>query len=316
MPVDKGPEKEISKVRLFYCFAVPRSGTTLFGKLLNSHSQILCGHERFSPARLKREYFSPDGFLHAESKRVDENEMRALLASKADLRAIGDKLPRAYLHTPKLLAEIPDACFFAIMRDTRRIGASWNKRAGNDRDSWPKGMVSVFANIEFLIFAFTLHALPEFVQVQLLSFEYLTGSETIEDCARRICGALGVEPDADMHKFIDRTRTRPRSTSPELWTDYDERFYNLPPVSKLLNAARGWTVVDRATVKNDLAEFTTGFRAVASQAGELLREACEATFAENPAARQYFTNNYQAYLRAARPMQLGKFVRSLREPAR
>jgi hypothetical protein len=116
-----------------------------------------------------------------------------------------------------------------------------------------------------------------------------------------------------MQKFIERTRARQRPLSPELWTDYDERFYNLAPVSKLLSASRKWTVVDRASVRNDLAEFTAGFHLIASQAGDLLREACKATFAENPAARRYFTNNYQAYLRAARPMQLGKFIRGLRE---
>lgn len=299
-------------MRLFYCFAVPRSGTTLFGKLLDSHSQILCGHERFSPARLKRDNFSPEGFLTAESKRIDEEEMRVHLSTKAELKAIGDKLPRAYLHTSNLLAEIPDACFFAIVRDTRRIGASWNKRAANERDSWPKGMVSVFANIEFLIFAFALHALPASVEVKLVSYDYLTGADTLEECAGRICTALGVEPDDRMRKFIEWTSARARPSSPEIWSSYDEQFYNLPPISKLLKASQQWTVVDRASVRKDLADFTTGFQAAASDISALLREACEGAFAENPSAREYFARNFGAYRRAGRAVQLIEFIRTLR----
>jgi hypothetical protein len=298
-------------VQLFHCFAVPRSGTSFFAQLLNSHSQILCGHERFGPRTLKREYFSREGFLRDDVKRLDEREMQALLSTKGELIAIGDKFPRGYLHASNLVAQLPDACFFAPLRDTREIGASWNRRAKDPNDSWPEGMVSVFANIEFLIFAFALHTIPESVQIQLLSYDYLVDATTMESCAEHICAALGTEPDAGMRAFLEQTRATERSPSSTAWSEFDERFYNLAPVSALLTAALSWRAVTRSEVVKDFAIFAAGFRQMESQFTDLLREACEAAFAETPATREYFRRMYPIYLEAGRSVRLAKFLKTL-----
>jgi uncharacterized membrane protein len=209
------------------------------------------------------------------------------------------------------MQEIPDACFFAILRDTRQIGASWNRRAANPRDSWPTGMVSIFANIEFLIFAFALHTLPEPLEVRLLGYDYLVSPETMEACAERICGALGTEPDTSMRRFIERMRAAKRPPSGSAWSEHDEKFFNLAPVSTLLNKARMWAVQDRASVRKDLADFAAAFRQEELQIVELLREGCEEAFAENPSARQYFRRMQPTYLRAARSMHCARFLRKL-----
>src|SRR5690348_490759 len=212
-------------MRPFYCFAVARSGTSYFGELLNSHRRILCGHERFSPGKLRADWFTPQGFLDCEPSRVDRERMQAQLAGKGDIAAIGDKFPRGYMHTGNLVAQIPNAQFFAIIRDTRQIAASWNARARNPTDSWPAGMTSMFADIEFLFLMFALFTLPPEIDVRLINYRYLVSHDTMEACASDLCALLGLEPDESMREFIRVSRSHTRPPSSGKPAAFDEEFY-------------------------------------------------------------------------------------------
>ncbi|HEY1963134.1 MAG TPA: hypothetical protein VGG69_11995 [Rhizomicrobium sp.] len=291
-----------------------RSGTSYFGELLNSHRQILCGHERFSPGKLKADYFTPQGFLECEPSRVDRRRMEALLASKGELVAIGDKFPRGYMQTGNLVAQIPGAQFFAIIRDVRQVGASWNARAKNPTDSWPAGMVSLFADIEFLFLIFALFTLPPEIDVRLVNYRYLVSPESMDDCATNLCGLLGLEPDESMREFVRASRSyrRPPSGKPAA---IDEEFYSLPFVRQFLTNVEGWKIESRTEKLRDIRTFIAGFRNSESAVTEIFAEAMKASFASNPATREYVLRIRALYRQAAKSMRLLRFTRELLQAA-
>ena len=95
----------------FLVLGVPRSGTTLFARLLNNYPSILCGSERFYGHLLSHAHLTLTGYetLDVEHPNAARHfEMLALKKDTPDL-VIGEKLPRAYMHWDKTLPRFRDA---------------------------------------------------------------------------------------------------------------------------------------------------------------------------------------------------------------
>lgn len=129
----------------------PRSGTSALTELLSSHSDISIGMERFkflySKKKVNKSLFDFDAFFEFKSEETnidDKNGKYIDYYSKIkekykNCRIIGDKYPQLYKFWPSLFQEFGDnGKYIFIIRDIEDVASSFNVRANNPKDKWPK----------------------------------------------------------------------------------------------------------------------------------------------------------------------------------
>lgn len=143
---------------LFIC-GNPRSGTSAVCNLLNVDRRIIVGMERYrrireslTPAHFTRErFFDPNpGHTNYLPLRLippnqpgfnvwpeDEEEVIAKWDS-ANLEYVGDKAPFYVRQLPYMREVFPGAKFVILLRDPVGVASSYQKRAMDPNDHWPK----------------------------------------------------------------------------------------------------------------------------------------------------------------------------------
>jgi hypothetical protein len=143
------PDQKISLI----VTGVARSGTTALGELLNTHSKICLGIERFKFRYLRENTYSNDFFQKDrffDFRPEDTNLDPALrpawqpvydeIAEKWDTaEVIGDKVPDLLPILGDFIATNPDFRYICILRNLKDVALSWQTRADKPRDAWPAG---------------------------------------------------------------------------------------------------------------------------------------------------------------------------------
>jgi hypothetical protein len=124
-----------------------RSGTTAMVRLLNSHSRICIGMERFKYVKKlkgnefdKKRFFSfsPEETNILPTKNGAWKQFYADLESRFDQsKVVGDKFGTKPGIFKQIRSVYPEARFIHIVRSIDRVAASWNVRAANKKDHWP-----------------------------------------------------------------------------------------------------------------------------------------------------------------------------------
>jgi hypothetical protein len=132
---------------------VARSGTTALGELLNAHSKVCLGIERFKFQYLRENIYSSALFERErffDFRKEDTNLDPALrpawqpvydgIAEKWDTaEVIGDKVPDLQPILGDFIEANPDFRYICILRNLKDVALSWQTRADKSRDSWPTG---------------------------------------------------------------------------------------------------------------------------------------------------------------------------------
>jgi len=206
-------------MNLFYCLGVPRSGTTYFSHLVNSHPRALCGVENFAPGRLQAQWFEIENFLEPILHDSTRSFCAQQLRRKPDLLALGDKFPRAYLHYEHLMEELKAAVFFVIFRDPVEVFCSWDARAADSEDHWDSGRNWVIAYLEMTLL---LKQLKRRVadQMFLVSYAHLVGAESRKEAANQILTLLNLAFHPSIDGFLNdslprtqRSMEKPRASN-------------------------------------------------------------------------------------------------------
>ncbi|EEW60997.1 conserved hypothetical protein [Ruegeria sp. TrichCH4B] len=137
---------------LFLC-GVGRSGTTALSEALNLDPHIVLGIERYkyrfigaAPPEEPRQLFEKHRFFSYDPEdtniRIDSREYGPVYESaleKFDTATyVGDKIPGLYKRLPFLHKKFPECKVIYILRRPLMVANSWQARANNNRDNWPK----------------------------------------------------------------------------------------------------------------------------------------------------------------------------------
>ncbi len=130
-----------------FVMGIARSGTTIFTRVLNAHSNILIGIERYKLLALQqstRDQFGPELFERDrlfDVRPTDTNVRQDLLLSEADNYEkktwLGDKIPHLFKRDDVVFRRFPNARVFCMLRDGLDVALSWQARADSPRDKWP-----------------------------------------------------------------------------------------------------------------------------------------------------------------------------------
>jgi hypothetical protein len=139
--------QENERKTIVFVVGTARSGTTAMVRLLNSHSRICIGMERFKYVKKlrgnefdKKKFFSfsPKETNILPKKGGQWERFYADLESRFDQsKAIGDKFGTKPGTFQRILSVYPEARFIHIVRSIDRVAASWNARAADKKDHWP-----------------------------------------------------------------------------------------------------------------------------------------------------------------------------------
>jgi Sulfotransferase family len=129
-----------------FVVGVGRSGTTVFARILNAHSQILVGIERYKYiANQQNDAFGPQLFtrerffdVHEGDTNVRQNWTAAQRERWAGLKWIGDKVPHLYRRIGTIRQRFPGALVLCMLRDGFDVASSWHTRAMKETDTWPR----------------------------------------------------------------------------------------------------------------------------------------------------------------------------------
>ena len=138
-------EKYLKLKYLFVC-GPPRSGTTALAQLLNHDDRILVGIERFKliPSRITRKHFMEDSFFKPKSEETNFLDYgRYYRAHHEKYKAgkliyMGDKVPRYAYNLAHIAKTFPRCKILYLYRNVFDVASSFDVRAANQNDSWPK----------------------------------------------------------------------------------------------------------------------------------------------------------------------------------
>lgn len=129
----------------------PRSGTSALTELLSSHKDISIGMERFkflySKKQVNKSLFDFDKFFDfkTEETNIDDKNGKYIDYYKKikekfeESKIVGDKYPQLYKFWPNLFQEFGEyGKYIFIIRDIEEVASSFNVRANNPKDKWPK----------------------------------------------------------------------------------------------------------------------------------------------------------------------------------
>jgi len=137
--------------RYLFVAGTPRAGTTATAELLSTHPDIALGIERYK--RIYRDdIVGPEHFSAARFARFDDratnitpdspkhrDHYARVLAKFPKAQVVGDKYPRLYRRYGYLSRTFgAGARFLYIARAIEDVASSWNVRALDEADKWPR----------------------------------------------------------------------------------------------------------------------------------------------------------------------------------
>lgn len=135
--------------RYLFVGGPPRSGTTAFTNLLNSHPKIALGLERYKfiygphPDEVSEDLFKRERFFQLEERETNVKSPKMMnsdqFKKKFD-RVVykGDKVPNILRYHRTLNERLLRCRYIILYRNVYRICSSWNVRAKNPNDHWPE----------------------------------------------------------------------------------------------------------------------------------------------------------------------------------
>jgi hypothetical protein len=210
---------------------VARSGTTALGELLNSHSKICLGIERFKFQFLRdhtyeRSLFERERFFDfraedtnlAPASRPAWKPVYDAMAEKWDsAELIGDKVPDMMPVLTDFMNANPDFKIICLLRNLKDVGLSWQARADRQRDSWPSGKGFLAACESWAEQIGTLHEMmrDKSLRRQVLLLDYDTMYNQPDHTEAALLAFLGLESEPwfrellrDHAEFFENRRSR------------------------------------------------------------------------------------------------------------
>ncbi len=136
--------RAVSAARYLFIAGCPRSGTSALTFLLNEHSELAIGFERYKRVRAQLDpfHFKPDQFFSPVTAETDirgELLYRRLRArwESGTVKVMGDKVPLYTRVLPQLLDRFPQARVLVLVRDPLEVARSFRRRAADPDDWWP-----------------------------------------------------------------------------------------------------------------------------------------------------------------------------------
>lgn len=130
---------------LIFIGGCPRSGTTALTEFLNRDPRIVLGMERYKyiVKKIGPDHFSAEHFFKLDKSETNilRNQYYEELQSKfakQSVRFMGDKVPNYNLHMVHLAKRFPGCKFIMLVRDLFSVAGSFNVRAMDANDIWPK----------------------------------------------------------------------------------------------------------------------------------------------------------------------------------
>ena len=210
---------------------VARSGTTALGELLNSHSRICLGVERFKFLFLRAHVYDESLFERArffdfrpEDTNLDPVNRPAwqplydAMQTKWDAaQVIGDKVPDMMPVLADFMAANPDFHYICLLRNLRDVALSWQARANRARDAWPAGKGFEMACQSWEEQNRILHDLMRDKKLRrrilLLDYDTMYSTPDLTEAAILAFLGLGEEPNfteilSDHAEFFENRRAR------------------------------------------------------------------------------------------------------------
>lgn len=201
------PAKLTSR-QVVFITGVGRSGTTALTELLNLHPEICIGIERYKFKFLRLKSFTGDEFTPKRFFTFYPRDTNLLPKGRGHWQEVydkirlkyprarvrGDKIPHLFEQFDPCSRVFPQARWIYMLRDIEAVAASWNARAQNPRDKWPKTSdfrvaVQVWNRANAIV-----AALPE-DKVTIVHYEEFFGGSP--SARRRLVEFIGVEESAD-----------------------------------------------------------------------------------------------------------------------
>ncbi len=188
----------------------PRSGTTALGNLLNAHSRVVVGRERFvKHKRPTRAHFERERFFfptEADANNIHQ-ELYDKLLERYDTGVdwIGDKVPFYTRQLSFLTEEFPDARMIFLLRDLIDVAASYERRLQSPEDHWKRDYrIATRGWNENLRHALRYLGTPQRCEMMILSYERFFSGDPAQLTA--VLGFLGLKEERDIRKqFKSRT---------------------------------------------------------------------------------------------------------------
>ena len=197
---------------------VARSGTTAMGELLNSHSRICLGVERFKFQFLRANNYDASMFDHdrffdfrPEDTNLDPVSRPAwqplydTMKTKWDTaQVIGDKVPDMMPVLADFMAANPDFRYICLLRNLKDVALSWQARADRKRDSWPAGKGFAMACQSWAEQNLLLHDLlrDKRLRRQILLLDYDTMYATPDHTEAALLAFLGLQEEPDFTEIL------------------------------------------------------------------------------------------------------------------
>ena len=199
----------------FIVFGIPRSGTKGLVRALNRHPYIYCAMERFGfrddHSRIKFPHSFVDRRGLFDKHDLDKvSRIEKDLASKPDVRSVGNKLPRYYLALDHINREVPSLKNVWIYRSPFDFMQSWNRREESQKSRWRAGQVGLFGLLELFYCIQSVLRLPK----DVLLFPYDSGLNRSVEPVLETCDYLGQSPDEfDRAAYEGQLATSPLATA-------------------------------------------------------------------------------------------------------
>lgn len=184
---------------------VPRSGTTYFVNLMNSHPEVYCGPESYLARNFKVEDLEPAAFISKAKRKTARLHAQSHLLAKGQLKAIGNKTPQSYFSFNNVAKQMRGGTIFFCLRDPAEVFLSWDLRANDKQDNlWHAGMIWLIAYIEMI---YSLQKLAECKadNIILINYKYLIGLESRAEAAADCFKFLGVDLTPEVHQFLEES---------------------------------------------------------------------------------------------------------------
>ncbi len=196
-----------AKPLFFHAMGVPRSGTTYFAQLLNSHEKVVCGLELMTGESFEARFlYDFPGKMPADSQRKEI--YRRQLKSKVKASCFGDKLPKGYLHLKHIVDEINEGPVFFLLRDMPEVFLSWDMRSNNPSDEmWPYGMNWIFAYLHHAIALSEIKS-AGYKHLHLVNYHRLTDLEERHAMSKSIFEVFGFELTQGVESFLHDVTAR------------------------------------------------------------------------------------------------------------
>lgn len=238
-------------MKYLFVGGLARSGTSALCELLNGHSKISIGMERYKYSATSGKLFENGPELFTREKffdwKDDETnipvtagkyaEMYSALASKYEETIYkGDKLPGYYRMVDKLLQSFPDAKIVLIWRPLLDVAMSWQRRSV-DNTSWPaendafKAIARAKKDVQIIIKAAERHS----DNLRIVGYESIFGSS--KESAVSLIDWLGLDSnDKSFLTSLERLQKKSikiANNRESVWPELEKAYYSDPQLVEI-----------------------------------------------------------------------------------